>query len=842
VEFAAVAPSGAVDAVRQAFGFPDRAAGQLATDVARFVDGRSALLVLDNCEHLVDEAAEICAELLAAAPTLRILATSRRSLDLPGERTWRIPPLSMPPADRTEPLEALSQYDAVTLFADRAVRSRPNFRLNADNAPAVAEIVHRLDGMPLALELAAARVRTLSPQQILNGLGDAFRLLTGGSRVLLPRQQTLETSILWSYELLDPTEQRLLRHLSAFAGSSTLDAIEAVCADGDLDVSKVLDTLDRLVDHSLVQVVDGDQHRYLLLETVRQFAARVTTSEERNALAARHATHFTAVAHDIGQLASTPALLDHVDRCLLDEPDLLKAFDWLVEHHQAQSAAAMVVALEGLLAIAGRPLTVRRMVARAATLDLAADVRAHLTFLDATAAVTAADFATAIARLDEVDTMTAESGDELNAARTDGFRRILLVGMNSEHADTLDEPIARLRAAGDHRLADRLTAGIVSLAAGRGRGEREIRARLAEAESGVAFDDPRASEMVRIAHIALAVLSCDITDVADQALAVLDRRHSFPNASACGMHLAMCLPLLPPTTADRAVALLEARARLGDQWASISLDAALSAQYVLADRHDLAWDAYSRHLGHVFVGRGSSCDAGLVAIASSGVPMHPIGNFDPTASGWGAEAARLTGDLGNAADRCHTLLATAATSDDRMTALITLDTLVAVEADAGRHRDAARLLGTVDAVMSHHRMTRPPALQRRRDRALTGMIEAEGAESVERLLLEGGSLELWAAVEYARRRRSSHTTATVGWAALTPAEAKVAALVAEGRTNPDVATALLMSPATVKTHLSRIFTKLGVSNRQELMLAAVRRRPRSPGPTSEAGGDVTQGT
>ena len=204
-----------------------------AEALADHLKGRTALLLLDNCEHVLDAAAGLADALLRACPDVRVLATSREALGVPGEWVYRVPSLPAPDARQSHTADALSQYDAVRLFIDRAVLGEPSFQVTNGNAPAVAQICDRLDGIPLAIELAASRVRTLSPDQIAARLDDRFRLLTGGPRTALPRQQTLKAAIDWGHDLLTDEEKTLLRRLSVFAGGWTLEDAEAVCADPD---------------------------------------------------------------------------------------------------------------------------------------------------------------------------------------------------------------------------------------------------------------------------------------------------------------------------------------------------------------------------------------------------------------------------------------------------------------------------------------------------------------------------------------------------------------------------------------------------------------------------------
>jgi predicted ATPase/class 3 adenylate cyclase len=259
---------------------------------------RRALVVLDNCEHLLAACAELVDALLRACASLTILATSRAPLGVPGEITWRVPSMSLPAEPAREPIEALRLSDAVSLFIDRAVQVRPNFAITVANAPAVAQICHDLDGIPLAIELAAARVRMLSPEQIARALSDRFHLLTGGASTVMPRHQTLEASIDWSHELLSEGERALLRRLSVFAGGWTLDAAEQVCLGEGIDRYDVLDLLTGLVDKSLVTTDDqGPETRYRLLGTVCQYAtARLADASEVDDLRDRHLAYHLTLA------------------------------------------------------------------------------------------------------------------------------------------------------------------------------------------------------------------------------------------------------------------------------------------------------------------------------------------------------------------------------------------------------------------------------------------------------------------------------------------------------------------------------------------------------------------
>jgi len=240
-----------------------------------YLHEKKILLLLDNCEHLISASAQVVNTLLRAAPEIKVLASSREALGVKGEASYPVQSLSLPDIKQLPVIEQLSKYEAVRLFADRALLVAPHFVLDKDNASFIAQICHRLDGIPLAIELAAARVKVLSVDQISKRLDDRFRLLVGGARTVLPRQQTLRALIDWSYDLLSEPERLLLRRLSVFVGGWTLEAAEAVCSGDGIDTFDVLDHLAQLVNKSLVIV---DEHarsgetRYRMLETIRQYA------------------------------------------------------------------------------------------------------------------------------------------------------------------------------------------------------------------------------------------------------------------------------------------------------------------------------------------------------------------------------------------------------------------------------------------------------------------------------------------------------------------------------------------------------------------------------------------
>jgi predicted ATPase/class 3 adenylate cyclase len=270
----------------------------LMTMLADYVHAKTALIILDNCEHLIEGCAQFADTVLRAAPQVKILASSREALSIGGEATYRVPSLAAPDPQHVPSLEVLTQYDAVRLFIERAKAVMPSFEVNDVNAPAVAQLCYHLDGIPLALELAAARVRGLKVEQIAQRLGDRFRLLTGGGRTALPRHQTLRATIDWSHSLLTEQEQTMFRRLSVFAGGWTIEAAEAVCAGDGIELSEILGLLLRLVDKSLILMDEQSaETRYHMLETIREYAhGQLWESSEADNVQQQHLAFFLQFA------------------------------------------------------------------------------------------------------------------------------------------------------------------------------------------------------------------------------------------------------------------------------------------------------------------------------------------------------------------------------------------------------------------------------------------------------------------------------------------------------------------------------------------------------------------
>ncbi len=840
VELAPLDVDGVEPAVRAAFGISEGATLPLAESVARLLGDRRCLLIVDNCEHVTDRVAPLIHDLLTAAPTLHVLATSRVMLDLPGEQAWRVPALGLPEPGATVPLDALSQYDAVRLFCDRARRARPNFELTTANGATVAEICHRLGAIPLAIELAAARTRMLDPQRILDGLDDAVRILAGGSKALMARQQTLDASIAWSYDLLTPTEQTLLRRLSVFVDGWTLDTAEAICpdpgsgTDSTLDRYHVFDALDRLVDHSLIHAIDTPTGvRFGMLETVRQYAARRLTDHNDDATATRrrHAVHFTAWASSLRDDLLGRAdedLFDHIDA---EKANLLAAVAATIDDGRPEEALGALVAFAPCLEYTMWAPAVTTLLALLDRIEANVDssatwrvllVRQHVTVLlgdpvgelgllaqmEAAAESAGQPLGVLIARCTSLAIMGIADVDALagcgqaiaDLERLDAgwawLSRLSLTIVAGYQGQL--SVVDRVMERPDVDLLGRVARSALGLAEGIAMWSRGDALNARRTLLGVLAAPHRHRSVATLAEGFLALAEVDL-GVADTGAAELRMMRSYEiEGNALGRLNADWL---------RAVRLL------GED----DLDGADTA-YRAALESSLALGLADFGPNERYALVAADRDGYEASIETVGALVTGASNLRAQ-----AEQALRRGEVAGALSLAHDALARANLEHLYRSMLYTLECISRILVAAGRHVEGTTVHGACAAFRAEHSLSLYPCLQRLLDDAALTSRVALGDDAYDTALADGSTLSLDAAVEYATRLRVAIRTKTVGWDALTPTEARVAELVAEGLTNPQVAKELLMGPETVKTHLSRVFAKLGVANRKELIVAASRR-------------------
>jgi predicted ATPase/class 3 adenylate cyclase len=310
----------------------------MSETLTAFLRDKRLLLILDNCEQIVGACAQLADRLLKSCHDLHILATSREGLGISGETTWRVPSLPTPSSQDLKCFERIAESPAVRLFVDRAVSVVPDFQLTAKNAPAVAKVCQRLDGIPLAIELAAARVKMISPEEIALRLNDRFRLLTGGSRTALPRHQTLRAAIDWSYHLLGGAEGVLFRRLSLFPGSFSLEVAESICEGPDLDSMDIMDSVSRLVDKSLLILEPSEgSARYRMLETIREYAFdRLRESGETAQLQSQFLEFFVNFGQRGHQELSGPAQGEWFERLDAEGDNFRAALTWPAQEPDVQ--------------------------------------------------------------------------------------------------------------------------------------------------------------------------------------------------------------------------------------------------------------------------------------------------------------------------------------------------------------------------------------------------------------------------------------------------------------------------------------------------------------------------
>ena len=826
----------------------------LETLVEHFRDSR-ALLVLDNCEHLLAACAELVDPLLAACPILTVLATSRAPLGLPYETAWRVPSMSLPPEELDEWTEALRTSDALRLFVARAVQVRPNFRVTKSNGPSVAQICRALDGIPLAIELAAARIRMMTPQQIAAGLDDRFRLLTQGSRSVLPRHRTLEGSIDWSHELLAEGERILLRRLAIFSAGWTLDAAEEVCAGGTIESYAILDLLTTLVDKSLVTTEErGAEVRYSLLETVRQYAfKRLEGARELRETRSRHLGYVLAVAE-----TSEPELLgagkdDPVMSRLTDElPNLRSAMEWAAGN-EPDAGLRIVAALSLFWLFTGRFREGDAVYARAldsaderatAELGRALAGRGHLA-QHAGAPESAHKWA---AKALEVGQACGDEKTQARALNTLGRAALLadpsnartLLERSLEHAaragDEWCSTSTTQALAIDHSLHDQFDEARAvldksyesAIRCGYRRGvaihwwclawEAIFRGRLEEAESLLARSVEASDEVGDPFPKALAISYYAYLLYARGELEAAYRlaAENVQRMERTGVGLALGFANQVLGRVEMALGLLvQSREHLGR---AIEADRAFA--------FSRSWDLEA--LGTLDLQEGRLEEARESASEAAEVARR-IG------SAWmlsGAELllARIAlaeGDSRRTDRYAHDALGRFMPRDLLLKVPECLDLLAVVAMQQESFSEAARLLGAAAAGRDSLGIVRFPAEPEFWQVIEQTTEDALGLEAYRNEIAAGGAMQIDEAVTYARRARGERKRPSRGWASLTPTELAVVDLAAQGLTNPQIGERMFISRGTVKVHLSHIFAKLDVSSRSQLAAEAARRDARS---------------
>jgi DNA-binding CsgD family transcriptional regulator len=748
--------------------------------------------------------------------------------------SWRVPSLSL--AD-----------EAIELFTDRARRARPDFAVTDDNAAVLAEICTRLDGLPLAIELAAARVRALSLTEILDSLHDRFRLLTGGARTAVRRQQTLRASVDWSHALLTEPERVLFRRLAVFMGGFDLDGAQSVCGGGDVERYQVLDQLALLVDKSLVVADDsGGRTRYRLLETVRQYALeKLGESGEADIVRTRHRDHYTAMA----ALLDAPSGDDYaqrIEQAEVEIDNLRAAFGWSRENSDIELALTLASSLQLLWQARGR------LREGLTWFDAAlSDLNAH--HLDVTPAVRArslADRATLglwVASAESPDqaqqalAIAREVEDPALLARALTACGYIASFFDAEAARAyLAEAIGLARALGDPwRLSQILVAqAFAARAAGNPlamRAAAEEGRDLADA-IGDRFTSRRCRFGLGIAQASngdLAGAVAQFAAVADEAEAAHDEIFRADSLAYQGVALAY----QGDTAEARAAAdaAVEAAAELGGLKAGVAYSAlatvALAAgdAATAQDATEAAWQHLSAlpraaAMQRVIAAHAALAGGDLVAARrwADDAVSTTTGASLSDALTVRARVAIAQGEPDQAERDAHDALARAAEVEAYLFIPDILECLAALAGEAGGHREAARLFGAAEAIRLRIGAVRPKIYDAGYEASVAALRDALGENGFDSAWAEGAALSTEEAIAYAQRGRGQRKRPTSGWGSLTPAERDVVRLVSEGLANNAIATRLFVSPRTVQTHLTHVYTKLGLSSRVQLAQEAAR--------------------
>ncbi|RAU91289.1 LuxR family transcriptional regulator [Mycolicibacter senuensis] len=817
----------------RALGLPDQPGHSTMDALIRFLADRDLLIVLDNCEHLLDATAQLIVALLDRCLNLRILATSREPTGVAGEVTFVVPSLSL--AD-----------EAVELFGDRAARARPDFSVTDHNIDTVSEICRRLDGIPLAIELAAARVRALSLEEIVGGLHDRFRLLTGGARTAVRRQQTLHASVDWSHTLLTEPERALFRRLSVFLGGCDLDGAQAVAGADGVQRYQVLDQLSLLIDKSLVITENTcGRTRYRLLETVRHYALeKLGESGEYEAVRLRHRNHYLAMVATL-DAPGEGAYEEALERAELEIDNLRGAFGWSLEISEVEQALTLASSLQPLWMSRGRVREGQSWFDTALTDDT--DIPGRLTqavlarslidkaVLDslsgAAGAMELAERALAAAR------ETTDAALVLRALTGCGY----IAGYRAETADHYYTEASQLaRELGDRWqlsqiLAWRANSPVMTA---------EPRAIRNSAEEGRdladAIGDRLSSRMCRLCLGWAQLYEENLTGAVTSFQSVITdsqaaRDRLLESNGLAGLGYALAWQGKTAEARAAAEAAIATAVELSEIFTGVGYGAlntaALAAGDVASAREagEMAWAQLNPMAGTV---------AGLIPYLAQtelagGDPVAARRKADEAvaaSTGWHrvlalttrARVAIALDDIEAAERDAYEALGAALDVEAYLGISDTLECLAAIAQRSGAYREAARLFGAAEGIRRQMGAVRFTIWDSDYEASVGSLRNALDSADFEAAWAAGADLSVADVIAYARRGRGERKRPSSGWASLTPTERDVVRLVSEGLVNRDIATRLFISPRTVETHLTHVYAKLGLSSRVRLAQEASR--------------------
>ena len=842
-------------AIGGAVGVRERPGQSVTETLAQQLQARHLLVALDNCEHLVEACAELVGWLSSVCPQLHVLATSRVPLVVDGEATFVVAGLPVPDPDAGS-ANTVAAADAARLFEVRARQVAADFRIDDDNAVAVAEICRHLDGIPLAIELAAARVRVLAPSQIAAGLSDRFRLLTGGLRGAPARQQTLEASLDWSYHLLDDAQRLALARLSVFAGSFELDAAEAVVAGDGIDSDDVLDLVAALAAQSMMEVVERHgKARYRLLETIRAYARQwLSELDDPNRVRGRHLAFHVGLARraHTGLTGGRPE--PWMSRLAADLDDLRAAMDWAAESGDLRGLVDITEPivrfwmehglsrelhrrLHDAAEVPGAPDDQRvRGLNTAAALALSEPASFHRSARQVVAAARAADVGGALAvALAQRALSGVLSGLSTSEQVDADVERALQLAMRCEDASTHAHVLQFAGAALLHSRS--IDAGYLLFQQGM---------EVCEAND-LAFHLP-AAHGGAAAWLAWSG-RLDQTRRHARRAVELSRQLGRPGWEAAGLTGLAAAAVLQGDHIRAQDWLSEARAALGPR-------ALEGTHYGMWSRHWLSLWAYAsgdldaarataEEVVRIGRGGGSRLDEAvgewLLGMVARSQERHDDARAHLEASralstdprmphmlgrsllGLAELAREEDGDFDEAWELAHDSLEVLDDYGDRVGAAAALETIADLAVALGEPERSLRLLAASQRFHEATGIARFPLQADRFERARdTAQAELDSADATA-CWDAGSQLSLADAIAYARRGRGERQRPQIGWASLTPVERDVVRLVAEGRTNAAIGQRLFISVNTVKKHLSHVYAKVDVDGRAALAAEVARR-------------------
>ena len=826
------------DQVATTLGITEPGSGRsLSETIGQHLAQQRALLMLDNCEQVVESAAAVTAALLTAAPSIKVLATSREPLGVGGEVTWVVPPLS--------------DGDGVELFTDRARQARPHFSVREKDAEAVRTICRRLDGLPLAIELAATRARAFAPADIAARLSNRLELLPAGPRTAPARQATLQASFDWSYDLLSEPERALLRQCSVFAGGFDLEAAIAVCPAAGLEV------VGSLVDRSLLGVQD-DEHqggpRYRMLEPVRQFALTLMAGAgEADLVRSRHRDHYLQLLESLEPLLTGPDEYRWRARLHPERDNIRAALAWCRDQGDAETLARMVAAITPFWMVPGRIAEFGKWVdsAHERIADISPRRAAHVLNLESMVALVSRQRSDQVyANATEALRLARDAGDQVEEGIALGIlglmaglsqgaeamrpymeqvwplarstRSMTVLGMatiaysllrifQSDPDETrllVGEAVALAEAHADrhNRLFTNSFAGFEALVHGRLDDAERIHSKVVEIGRPTS-DSNFIGSLLGLAWVALF-------------------KGDF---EAARKYIAEAVPVAKQRGTDSvSITSVDPMSRFIRGWMELANgDAATAIQTLAAVVASARSSMIARFaslpiavLAEAQVALGENEEAGAFldeadALAKAGDMTWVLGRVARVR----AKLSAREGDFEKAESRAHEALRLAREAGDQMGMVDALELLAGLAAEQDSHQEAVRLWAAADSMRD--RLDYRLAI----DRAVKESAIADARERVtdfSAVWAEGAKLSADEAIAYATRGRGERKRPSTGWASLTPSELEIVRLVGQHLSNPEVAARLFVSRATVKTHLVHIFTKLGVDSRSALAAEALK--------------------